>query len=130
MIRPPPRSTRTDPLFPYTTLFRSRARRVDRRIGPENHQRFVARLVAEAMGDAGGDPARVARRDRMIGAVDMREPLPREDDDRFFAIMRVARQRRSGREGGDAGEHRSGEHTSERQSLMRKSYAVIGLKRT
>src|SRR3546814_19547477 len=25
MIRPPPRSTRTDTLFPYTTLFRSRA---------------------------------------------------------------------------------------------------------
>src|SRR3546814_20016329 len=24
MIRPPPRSTRTDTLFPYTTLFRSR----------------------------------------------------------------------------------------------------------
>src|SRR3546814_12206921 len=23
MVRPPPRSTRTDPLFPYTTLFRS-----------------------------------------------------------------------------------------------------------
>src|SRR3546814_17417461 len=23
MIRPPPRATRTDPLFPYTTLFRS-----------------------------------------------------------------------------------------------------------
>src|SRR3546814_14718579 len=27
MIRPPPRSTLTDPLFPYTTLFRSRIRR-------------------------------------------------------------------------------------------------------
>src|SRR3546814_6717799 len=27
MIRPPPRSTRTDTLFPYTTLFRSDARR-------------------------------------------------------------------------------------------------------
>src|SRR3546814_5774052 len=27
MIRRPPRSTRTDPLFPSTTLFRSRARR-------------------------------------------------------------------------------------------------------
>src|SRR3546814_17191813 len=27
MIRRPPRSTRTDPLFPYTTLFRSRATR-------------------------------------------------------------------------------------------------------
>src|SRR3546814_10003554 len=59
------------------------------------------------MGDAGGDPARVARRDRMIGAVDMREPLPREDDDRCLAIMRVERHRRSGRDGGDAGEHRA-----------------------
>src|SRR3546814_13673404 len=29
MIRRPPRSTRTDPLFPYTTLFRSRLRRRD-----------------------------------------------------------------------------------------------------
>src|SRR3546814_5652967 len=28
MIRRPPRSTRTDPLFPYTTLFRSGARSV------------------------------------------------------------------------------------------------------
>src|SRR3546814_18684050 len=27
MIRVPPRSTRTDPLFPYTTLFRSPVRR-------------------------------------------------------------------------------------------------------
>src|SRR3546814_2006038 len=27
MIRPPPRSTRTDTLFPYTTLFRSRHER-------------------------------------------------------------------------------------------------------
>src|SRR3546814_20628134 len=39
MIRPPPRSTRTDTLFPYTTLFRSRraaaqrlARAVDRHL--------------------------------------------------------------------------------------------------
>src|SRR3546814_11443302 len=29
MIRRPPRSTRTDTLFPYTTLFRSRARAID-----------------------------------------------------------------------------------------------------
>src|SRR3546814_12122766 len=27
MLRPPPRSTRTDPLVPYTTLFRSRLKR-------------------------------------------------------------------------------------------------------
>src|SRR3546814_4926255 len=31
MIRRPPRSTRTDTLFPYTTLFRSRPRRHQRR---------------------------------------------------------------------------------------------------
>src|SRR3546814_4232371 len=31
MIRLPPRSTRTDTLFPYTTLFRSRVARADRR---------------------------------------------------------------------------------------------------
>src|SRR3546814_8078884 len=35
MIRRPPRSTRTDTLFPYTTLFRSRRRvQADRQIGP------------------------------------------------------------------------------------------------
>src|SRR3546814_11027379 len=33
MIRRPPRSTRTDTLFPYTTLFRSSAGRADRRSG-------------------------------------------------------------------------------------------------
>src|SRR3546814_1371155 len=38
MIRRPPRSTRTDTLFPYTTLFRSHCRRHHRprdRVGPE-----------------------------------------------------------------------------------------------
>src|SRR3546814_384136 len=34
MIRRPPRSTRTDTLFPYTTLFRSRLRHVGRSFGP------------------------------------------------------------------------------------------------
>src|SRR3546814_9532758 len=33
MIRRPPRSTRTDTLFPYTTLFRSRARTVAGGVG-------------------------------------------------------------------------------------------------
>src|SRR3546814_16143673 len=35
MIRRPPRSTRTDTLFPYTTLFRSPARQLD--LGVERH---------------------------------------------------------------------------------------------
>src|SRR3546814_2981372 len=38
MIRRTPRSTRTDTLFPYTTLFRSAARRVrDLRTWPQRH---------------------------------------------------------------------------------------------
>src|SRR3546814_18043717 len=41
MIRRPPRSTRTDTLFPYTTLFRSLACVVGRR-GPARHQGRVA----------------------------------------------------------------------------------------
>src|SRR3546814_6604999 len=45
MIRRPPRSTRTDTLFPYTTLFRSRRAGGDRRAG-------------RLSGGAGGLPAR------------------------------------------------------------------------
>src|SRR3546814_13543999 len=36
MIRRPPRSTRTDTLFPYTTLFRSVAQRADVGIAPQH----------------------------------------------------------------------------------------------
>src|SRR3546814_3664285 len=39
MIRRPPRSTRTDTLFPYTTLFRSPT--------PEDHERAAAAIRAE-----------------------------------------------------------------------------------
>src|SRR3546814_5199507 len=44
MIRRPPRSTRTDTLFPYTTLFRSARRpRPGRATAPPRRQRAVAR---------------------------------------------------------------------------------------
>src|SRR3546814_1821774 len=92
MIRRPPRSTRTDTLFPYTTLFRSvqgRARRACR---------------------GGGQDAR--RR-------------PREGDGRDRARRR--RRRHPDRRKADG--HRSEEHTSELQSLMRISYAVFCLKK-
>src|SRR3546814_19512349 len=44
MIRPPPRSTRTDTLFPYTTLFRS----------PERTTDFIFAVYAEEFGLYGG----------------------------------------------------------------------------
>src|SRR3546814_16131984 len=39
MIRRPPRSTRTDTLFPYTTLFRSKSERARPRRRPRNRRR-------------------------------------------------------------------------------------------
>src|SRR3546814_9160847 len=51
MIRVPPRSTRTDTLFPYTTLFRSEAA-----AGRQFQRQAVAGGVGHAAGDAvGGD---------------------------------------------------------------------------
>src|SRR3546814_891840 len=47
MNRRPPRSTRTDTLFPYTTLFRSERVGIDRvEIGHEDHVALVDRLPA------------------------------------------------------------------------------------
>src|SRR3546814_13665234 len=48
MIRRPPRSTRTDTLFPYTTLFRSR-RQLPRGAGPP-HQRAPPPAILTSMG--------------------------------------------------------------------------------
>src|SRR5256885_12660776 len=63
MIRPPPRST----LFPYTTLFRSRAReqRADVRLQPaiRRAERAVVRIVAEV-----GHDIR-ERRQRAVGQI-------------------------------------------------------------
>src|SRR3546814_10040682 len=77
MIRRPPRSTRTDTLFPYTTLFRSRfeQKRVDGRFDGVFQECAIQQIV-------------------------------------------------------DFLKNRSEEHTSELQSLMRRSYAVFCLKKT
>src|SRR3546814_1194476 len=62
MIRRPPRSTRTDTLFPYTTLFRSDRRvRPDRPPGRSDPEHAAAQL-AQAGGD--GAEARAGRVDR------------------------------------------------------------------
>src|SRR3546814_6213667 len=111
MIRRPPRSTRTDTLFPYTTLFRS-AQLLVRPLRQHDAQLHVliADLVAlarrnalalEAQGGAGVGPGR----DLHVDA----------------AVHRVHRHR-----GAEQG-LRSEEHTSELQSLMRISYAVFCL---
>src|SRR3546814_19811378 len=67
IIRRPPRSTRTDTLFPYTTLFRSG-------VLMEPGARDAARLVRRRAGDRGVRRQGAARRDgRRVAAV-RREP--------------------------------------------------------
>src|SRR3546814_9796764 len=70
MIRRPPRSTRTDTLFPYTTLFRSvhrQPRPPDRRrqrhdaqhhVGARLWARQISRSAREARGRSVADPQR------------------------------------------------------------------------
>src|SRR3546814_4088507 len=99
MIRRPPRSTRTDTLFPYTTLFRSDDP------GDELADDDIGVGVSAARG---GDHRRhLGIGERGAGA-DHAGDEEGEDD------------RRPGR---------SEEHTSELQSLMRISYAVFCLKK-
>src|SRR3546814_4000139 len=116
MNRRPPRSTRTDTLFPCTTLFRSlRLHGLHRSAG----------AVAD-VADRGGD--RTGRgtcdRDRLLyppaGAV-AGHLYP---DRRGYRPPVLAHVRRAA-----VRKHRSEEHTSELQSLMRISYAVFCLKK-
>src|SRR3546814_10790817 len=107
MIRRPPRSTRTDTLFPYTTLFRSRRNR------PWQSGPAVARS-ADGQGYIAGDfrCSLSPRERRIIGA---------------FVGCRNGDGRLTNCKGEQYG--RSEEHTSEIQSLMRISYAVFCLKK-
>src|SRR3546814_3288223 len=99
MIRRPPRSTRTDTLFPYTTLFRSH---------PPGQR-------------AGNPPRLLLRRAGRSHSGRGRAAAPPAGDPAPYAMGRQPRHR--------GGRHRSEEHTSELQSLMRISYAVFCLKK-
>src|SRR3546814_6057682 len=103
MIRRPPRSTRTDTLFPYTTLFRS------------------------ARAPILGSERPVSRRGRGAGSRSPRRPRPaaRPGQRRHQQRRRGPRRSYGARQKGA----RSEEHTSELQSLMRISYAVFCLKK-
>src|SRR3546814_7263127 len=116
MIRRPPRSTRTDTLFPYTTLFRSPPARP-----PIAPVRAGPCQLPVNWGDVS------TGRDRSSFA-----PHPCLADSR--SMMRamlwpsnLTVRRLHALDGGQG--KRSEEHTSELQSLMRISYAVFCLKK-
>src|SRR3546814_4795797 len=101
MIRRPPASTRTDTLFPYTTLFRSDhalglagCRTDDLQAPAPGAALVVDRAVGRDAGGVFGEGLHLHQAAHAVGA-----------------------------------DHRSEEHTSELQSLMRISYAVFCLKK-
>src|SRR3546814_7982591 len=104
MLRRPPRSTRTDTLFPYTTLFRSkRSKNLPQSGFPSLRSVKPDRLLAQCIHGTGAlRPVNVKRHE--CGLPPYREGC----------------HQRGGRS-------RSEEHTSELQSLMRISYAVFCL---
>src|SRR3546814_7910647 len=119
MIRRPPRSTRTDTLFPYPTLFRSF----------ECHRRCATGFVRFMAGDVHLDVGLVRGIDELQVAVVDPDPLqPRRLAAFGFVHAEVPVAAALG-PGFQAhvgfGETRSEEHTSELPSLMRTSYAVF-----
>src|SRR3546814_15518301 len=66
MIRRPPRSTRTDTLFPYTTLFRSLAVRVYGRDLPRIGRQILMGKH-RTLGQAGGAAGILDKRDVLFG---------------------------------------------------------------
>src|SRR3546814_4828273 len=108
MIRRPPRSTRTDTLFPYTTLFRSpRPRRASYPRAAE-YQSCVKRLTNKP-GDAHPATIRPTRR-RSAGAGPTPIRTKREAGERARRVGRAWSSRRS-----SWLDLRSEEHTSELQ---------------
>src|SRR3546814_4351447 len=106
MIRRPPRSTRTDTLFPYTTLFRSERGPLPI-VGIEDHDRRPF---------AGGLDGKGGRDGRLRLAALLRDDSPSLHDGSLLSDYAIYIAR-------------SEEHTSELQSLMRISYAVFCLKK-
>src|SRR3546814_1340460 len=114
MIPRPPRSTRTDTLFPYTTLFRSKlAARNTKRVSYASYYPPGQTLRQRRPCPAGPQP----RGSRRIARIHHRRI-------RSGQKHSVALYQPPGR-----AHIRSEEHTSELQSLMRISYAVFCLKK-
>src|SRR3546814_8759703 len=118
MIPRPPRSTRTDTLFPYTTLFRSHPRqRRPRRAPSPDARRTLWRIGLRRAGRGSGD-ARLSTAES------------RPDHHRLTGMASLHIHRLLDHPGMiDTVAGRSEEHTSELQSLMRISYAVFCLKK-
>src|SRR3546814_10579272 len=114
MIRRPPSSTRTDTLFPCTTLFRSAASQGDL-LG-------TAEPAAEAPEQIPFDEAMAL----LKGLLENPAVLKIAHNAKYDCLL-LSRPRNGGIDVAPIDDSRSEEHTSELQSLMRISYAVFCL---
>src|SRR3546814_2063674 len=137
MVRRPPRSTRTDTLFPCTTLFRS-----DGQCADDEHdvaegaypaqcfeegllKEFVAARIPHANAGAGLELEQPDR--QQAGEDHQHEPGVQAPE---ASVHQPVIERHVGTQIAQDQQHeRSEEHTSELQSLMRISYAVFCLKK-
>src|SRR3546814_6765809 len=126
MLTRPPRSTRTDTLFPYTTFFRS-AYALDQMGRSRSRVTHLVKCVRKA--------TEIMNCSVSVEAVEGHNtlfPVRRYDQDRGRSKGEKRGQRfeeRPRRTVAKRKAWRSEEHTSELQSLMRNSYAVFCLKK-
>src|SRR3546814_2021449 len=137
MIRLPPRSTRTDTLFPYTTLFRSRAIEPPAPYLALLHPGLVVASYIPIGSEADPTALAVAALDSgctlaLPHVVSRAQPLRFLEwhpdhplDDGPFGLRQPHHDRREIMPDIILTPLRSEEHTSELQSLMRISYAVF-----
>src|SRR3546814_4360493 len=123
MIRRPPRSTRTDTLFPYTTLFRSSIR-LCIGIGTPGLQRFC--ICGTGMHTV--EPARHFWI-RQIQASARTAEFQRKTHHAIGGCKAVASEIGTLSQFGFQPVQRSEEHTSELKSLMRLSHAAYRMKK-
>src|SRR3546814_4952712 len=133
MIRRPPRSTRTDTLFPYTTLFRSFTAVCELRKLPYI---FINSDIPDAKGLAyigphlfksgylAGQLVRYGLKQGKVLIVNISKEI-----DAYHHLLRKEEGFRAYLDATNKEGSRSEEHTSELQSLMRISYAVFCLKK-
>src|SRR3546814_4284998 len=154
MLRRPPRSTRTDTLFPYTTLFRSHQRRRERprlrgevAAAKDAHAAFLQHLALDgllqrlARLDEAGQGGIAVRRPAGVAAEQQAAAVGDGHDHRRVAarvVLQFAARAPAEPAGAAVFERgaadaavamprlpRSEEHTSELQSLMRLPYAAF-----
>src|SRR3546814_9154771 len=131
MLRRPPRSTRTDTLFPYTTLFRSKRANVSQAIWKIRFALQACDLQEWPTENQGSHRTQHRKKGLELASVnqgskqvaDMSGTSPNDTSTGKTSANKTSTP------SGSAGSERSDEPTSELQSIMRNSYDDLCLKK-